>query len=548
VSAPRRRAGFNGWLAAVGAALLALPVRAAPGAALVVPAEGRDTGPDSAWVAHAVAETLPRDLAFLGVAAIGGDERRRALEVLEIPNAPTTLATSIRVAEALGATRLVTGSYAVQGATLELSLRLTDVEHGTLSAPLVASGPLESVRELLHGLAWDIALSGSTRPQRTRDELRARDARVPYTAFRSYCEALRPGDAPARIRALRHALALAPGYDDAELALGGLLVQTREFAPALEALSQVDADASGARRARFLEGLALYELGRYTEAATLWGRLAGEAPGAAVLNNHALARLRAALSAAPRGAGFVPPAAFGAESNRPSQVLRAASEIEKEAGDLVFNLGFALFCEGDDEAAAFWLRGRVREDASDVHARVVLAWALRRAGRGAAADEEWRTVAALAPGYETLGTPALGRRFERLRTSETTPALDRDGRSDAELAATHAARGERLLEAGDAGAALGELTRAAYLDPYGARVHRLLARAHRARGEPDKALTELRMSLWCRQDADVRLDLAGLLRELNREPEARQELLLLLQTQPDHAAARTLLDQLKPPD
>lgn len=531
-------------IALAGVLACAVPARAVTGAVLVVPADGHDTGPELAWVAHAVAETLPRDLAFLGVAAVDGGERRRALETLEIPNAPTSLATSIRVAEALAATRLVTGSYAVQGGTLTLSLRLTDVERGTLSAPLLASGPLASVRELIHGLAWDIALAGSTRPVRTRDELRARDAGVPFPAFHSYCEALRPGDAPARIKLLRHALALAPGYDDAELALGALLVQTREFAPALEALSHVGPDGSGARRARFLQGITLYELGRYAEAASLWGRLAGEAPGAAVLNNHALARLRAALAVAPRGAGFIPAAAFGADANRPSHVLRAASELETEAADLVFNLGFALFCEGDDEAAAFWLRGRVRESPSDVHARVVLAWALRRAGRGAEADEEWRTVAALAPGYESLAAPDLGRRFERLRLSETTPALVRDGRSDAELAATHAARGERLLEAGDAGAALGELTRAAYLDPYGARVHRLLARAQRTRGEHDKALTELRMSLWCREDTEVRLELAGLLRDLGRVPEARKELLRLLEAQPAHAGARALLEQL----
>lgn len=522
----------------------AVPARAGTGAVIVVPADGRDTGAELAWVAHAVAETLPRDLAFLGLAAISGEERRRALATLEIPNAPASLATSIRVAEALGATRLVTGSYTVQGATLKLSLRLTDVERGTLSAPLLASGPLSSLRELLHGLAWDIALSGSTRPLRTRDELRARDARVPFPAFRSYCEALRPGDAPARIKLLRHALALAPGYDDAELALGELLVQTREFAPALRALSAVGPDGTRARRARFLQGLTLYELGRYAEAAAMWGRLAGEAPGAAVLNNHALARLRAALAAAPRGTGSLPAAAFGAEAERPSRALRAASELEPGAADVVFNLGFALFCEGDDEAAAFWLRGCVRENPSDVHARVVLAWALRRAGRGAEADEEWRTVAALAPGYESLAAPDLGRRFERLRLSETAPALVRDGRSDAELAATHAARGERLLEAGDAGAALHELTRAAYLDPYSARVHRLLARAHRTRGEDDKALTELRMALWCRDDADLRLELAGLLRDLDRAPEARQELRLLLEAQPAHAAARALLDQL----
>ncbi len=527
-------------------ALVALvALRADASGVIVVPAEGRDAGPELAFVAHAVAELLPRDLAFLGVEVIDGDERRRALEALEIPNAPMALATSIRVAEALGASRLVTGSYRLRDGLLELSLRLMDVERGALSAPLVIAGQLEALRELIHSLAWDVALSGPTRPQRTRDELRARDAEVPFAAFRAYCEAQRPGHAPARVKLLRHALRLAPGWDDAELALGLLLVQTREFGAALEQLTRVSRTGPGTRRARFLHGVALYELGRYQEAAAQWGALAREAPGASVLNNHALALLRAALGSA-RGATLVPASALAA-GQRPSQVLRAAVDAEPEAPDLIFNLGFALFCEGDDEAAAFFLRGRVREAPGDVHARVVLTWALRRAGHVAEADDAWQSVATLAPGYESLANADLGRRFERLRLSESTPLLAREARSDAELAATHASRGERLLEEGNLATALAELTRAAYLDPYGARIHRLLARAQRRSGAHEKALTELRMSLWCRDDPAVRAELAGLLAEVGRHDEARREAAAALKSDPQNAAAKAVLEKLGPP-
>jgi tetratricopeptide (TPR) repeat protein len=524
------------------ALLLAGAAAAQPGTVIVVPLEGRDSAPDSAWIAHAVAEFLPRDLAFLGVAAIDGDERRRALAALEIPNAPMTLASSIRVAEALSAQRLVTGHYRAAGGTVELSLRLMDVERGTLSAPLFASGRVEALRDLLRGLAWDIALAGPTRPARTRQELRGRDASVPFPALRAYSEAQRPGDAPARIKLLRHALGLAPGWDDAELSLGLLLLQTREFGPALESLNQVAPEGPGGRRARFLQGVALYELGRYQEAAGRFSALARESPGAAVLNNHALALLRAALQGA-RGAAVVPSATL-ARGGRPSQVLRAAAELEPDAADVLFNLGLALYCEGDDAAAAFFLRGRVASAPGDVHARVVLSWALGRAGQAAEAEAVWQSVAALAPGYEGLAAADVGRRFERLRLSETAPALAKEARSDAELAATHAARGERLLEAGDAATALAELTRAAYLDPYGARIHRLLARAQRARGDHEKAVTELRMSLWCRDDAAVRVELGALLLDLGRADEARREVEGVLAAEPAHAGARALLERL----
>lgn len=509
---------------------LALPTRAvATGGSgvLVVPAESRDSAPEQAWISQAVAEVLPRDLSFLGVPAIDADERRRTLEALEIPDAAATLATSIRVAEALQAGRLITGTYAVENGSVQLALRLMDVERGTLSAPLVVSGPLESLRELLHGLAWDIALAGPTRPARTRDELRRRDNGVPFSAFRAYCEALRGGDPGRRQRLLRQALKLSPGYDDAELALGALLLQTREFQSALEALGQIGPEFPGQRRARFLRGVALYESGRYQEAASLYAALSSEAPGASALNNHALALLRA-----------------GASAPKASQALRAALALEPGAPDLVFNLGWALLWEGQGEEAAFWLRGLRREDSRDLHARVVLTWALRRAGNVAEADLEWAAVLGQAPAYAMLAAPDAGRRFERLRSSEAAPALAGEARSDAELSATHAARGEKLLESGDAAGALGELTRAAYLDPYGARVHRLLARAHLARGERDKAATEFAMSLWCRDDPAVRLEFAGLLRDLGQLAEARAQVRAVLAADPAHEAARRLLERL----
>jgi tetratricopeptide (TPR) repeat protein len=511
------------------AALVPAARAASSSAVLVVPAEGRDSAVDQAWISQAVAEVLPRDLGFLGVQAIDADERRRTLEALEIPDVPTTLATSIRVAEALQAARLVTGTYAVENGVLQLALRLMDVERGTLSSPLVASGPVESLRELLHGLAWDIALAGPTRPARTREELRRRDNGVPFSAFRSYCEALRSGDPSRRQRLLRQALKLSPGYDDAELALGALLLQTREFQPALEVLAQIGPEFPGQRRARFLRGVALYEAGRYQEAANLYAALSSEAPGASVLNNHALALLRA-----------------GASSPKSSQVLRAALAIEPGAPDLVFNLGWALLWEGQGEEAAFWLRGLRREDSRDLHARVVLTWALRRAGRAVEADAEWAAVLAQASAYAALAMPEPGRRFERLRSSEAAPALAREARSDAELSATHAARGEKLLESGDAVGALAELTRAAYLDPYGARVHRLLARTHLARGERDKAATEFAMSLWCRDDPAVRLEWASVLRDLGQLAEARAQARAVLASVPGHPAALELLAALGP--
>lgn len=505
-------------------ALLAPAAWAEPGLTLVLPAEGRPAAAGQAWISQAVAEVLSRDLAFLGLPVISNEERQRAHELLEIPDVAVTRATSIRMAEALGARRVVVGSFGLEGARLSLSLRLLDVERGTLSAPLATAGTLDQLRPLLHGLAWDLALAGPVPPRRTRDELLARDGQLPFEAFRLYCQALRPGDLARRQQLLREALRRAPGYDDAELALGRLQLEAREHAAALELLGRVSDSSPAARGARFLQGVASYELGRYREAADLFGRLAQQRPSAATLANHALALARAGVS-----------------QPRPSQVLRSAVDLEPGLPDLALNLGWVLLFEGDGEAAAFWLRGLQRENARDLHARVLLCWALRKAGQAEEAEAEWKELLALAPGYASLATPDRSRRFERLLTSELSLAAGREARTDAELAAGHATRAERLLDTGDARSALAELNRAVYLDPHGARVHRLLARAHRALGEADQAVGELRMSLWCREDTAVRAELAELLTELGRAAEARGEAEAVLRSDPTNAAALKVL-------
>jgi tetratricopeptide (TPR) repeat protein len=99
-------------------------------------------------------------------------------------------------------------------------------------------------------------------------------------------------------------------------------------------------------------------------------------------------------------------------------VLRRAIDAEKGALDLAFNLGFALLSEGQAEEAALFVRGTVEQDPTDLRAQVVLAWALRAAGREAEADGIWRKVVARSPSYESLGAPDLTRRFERVRDSE----------------------------------------------------------------------------------------------------------------------------------
>jgi len=492
---------------------------------LILPPEASG-GTTEAWVSEAVADQLPRSLTQLGVPAVSRAERLQAQAALEIPDVPLSRATSVRVAEALGATRLVTGTYAIEGARITLALRLLDVERATLSAPLISSGPIEGVMDLIDRLAWDVALAGPTPPAQSRDVLLAARPKVSFEVFKAYARGLAARDPKARATLLRSALAAAPGFDAVRLALGRLLLEQREFSAASQTLARVPAPSPLAREAYFVRGVALLEMGRYREASRVYSGLAQAAPTPGALNNYALAVLRDPVP----------------NSLKASDILRQALALDPESVDLSFNLAWALLAEDDAAGAAFQLKSLTQVVPLDKHTRVVLAWALRRAGREQEADRQWQAVVALAPVYETLVVPDLSRRFERIQRSERPFELARESRSDTEVAAALYMKAQRLFDGGDAATALAEATRAGYLDPYNRSIHLLLARLHRAHGDGERAVNEFHMALWSEDDADVRVEVAGLLREMGRPAEARKEAARALALAPGNEAARKLAE------
>jgi tetratricopeptide (TPR) repeat protein len=483
------------------------------------------TPEDTSWVGEAVGDLLPRALVRAGLVAAGRDDRVRAQSALEIPHVPLTRATSIRVAEALGAERLVSGTYTLEREKLSLSLRVLDTARGTLGPPLTASGPLETLTDLVDALAWDIAASLGPPPVE-RATFTASRPWLRHEAIRAYGQGLTARNVVNKARLMRRALALEPEFEEARLELGRQQIEAGEFSAGHDTLARIPDASRHARAARFLQGLAQLEIGRYRDAAAIYARLAEQQPTPAVLNNQALALLRA-----------------GVREPRPSSLLRQATDMEPAALDLLFNLAWALLTENDPGAAEFFLRDVLDREPLDGHARVVLTWALRRAGKTKEADEAWKGVLTLSPGYESLARVDLARRFERTMPAERLLVLSRGKRTPAEVAAGLIGKAERLAATGDHAAASRELERAAYLDPSADRIHLLLARAYRASGQGERAINRYMMTLWAQDDPSIRAEMAAVLKELGRHQEARVEAEKALRQDPQNETARMVLQR-----
>jgi len=145
------------------------------------------------------------------------------------------------------------------------------------------------------------------------------------------------------------------------------------------------------------------------------------------------------------------------------------------------------------------------------------------------------------------------RGLERLREEPETPAgfradpavVNTAQRDQRELVMFHLDRGRRLYEREADGEALAELRRAIYLSPYEAQAHLLIGRIHLRAGRPQDAVNALKISIWSEDTAPAHVALAEAYLKLQNGAAARTELERALALDPNSAAAKRMLADMK---
>jgi Flp pilus assembly protein TadD len=452
-----------------------------------------------AWVGAVIAEELPRALDCQGVVALTWSDRLRAQEMLALPTGRLSLASSIHLSEAVGASHLVVGRVEQSERVIQVALSVVDLDAARLVGAVAAGGDLERLSVLIAELARGIAREALPEEKKPSEPTCWQPASS--EALRWLGEGLCGIGSEARARHLARAVSLDPDLLSARLHLARQLAALGDADAALQQLAAVSDASPAVGEARFLAGVVALQAGRASDAAEVFGRLAASgSPGPALLNDQAVALRRA-----------------GDSSGRAIGMLRRAAETAPGATTPAFNLARALLDEGASEEAAFWARGVLQKRPHDAEARLLLE----------------RATSAGPPPAEPRPLPP-----ERVVPSERL--LEPDADQDA-LVLAHLDRAEALLEAGRHQAAAAVLQRAVYLDPFSGRAHLLMGRAYRAQGEPALALGELRTALWCGSAPAVHMELAETLWALGRFEEARDHARSVLRVDPQNPEARRIL-------
>jgi tetratricopeptide (TPR) repeat protein len=496
----RLLAGLGLMLLAAGTSLPAqAPGDASGGRTLVVPFAQDRFDPRVGWLGEGTAIGLTAALAGRGVAVVGRDERLAAFERLQLPSSSAlTRATIIKVAELVGAARVIVGRVSASATDVTIDAQTLQVDTARLDPAVHHVSPIGG---LLDGFE---ALARFSAPQAVRAGGRRLAPSV--QAFELYVRGLTGGSEELQERYLAQAVEQAPDYVDARLALWDVQSARGAHDQAVATLKGVAADDPQAFDAGIRSAASLVQLRRYDEAYASLKVLASVTPSAVVSNLMGIVQLRRPASP---------------QAGRATYFFHEAAELEPADADYCFNLGYAYWLDKDATAAAYWLREAVRRDPTDGDAHFVLAAALGADSAGPEADRERELARRLSERWEAATSATVPRGLERVKdrlsvSAQRVDSVVQEGvqRDQRETSAFHLEAARRAFEAGRDPETIREAQRALYLTPYDAAAHLLLGRALARSGLLQEAVDALKVAIWSSETATAHVALGDVLLRL----------------------------------
>ena len=524
-------------LVAVVALLAPLAARAQTSATetLVMPFDNALTDPKLFWLGEGSAVLLSETLERYGAMTVARESRLGAFERLQLPPAAAlSHATVIKVAQFVGASDVVVGSYAMSGDRLTVRARAIRLEAGRLLPEVVEEGPLTELLDIYDRTARRLRSAPSPAPAPRPGTLLTSPS-----ALELFVKGLIADQLPTKRSLLEQASKSAPQEDRIKIALWHVHTDMGDHLRALDVVGRVPTTSIRSRPARYMSALSLIDLKRYDDAFSTLKALHAEARSAEALNAMGVIQLR-------RGGS--------AQTGTAAQFFSQASQTDPSDPDYFFNLGYAHWTDKDPPAAIYWLREAVRRAPTDGDAHFVLSAALQQGGATAEAARERELALRLSSSYggeARSATEPVPRGLERLKEflERQSPSVDSiitstGQRDQAELATFHLDAGRRAFEREADREAERELRRALYLSPYLAEANLLLGRIHLRAGRPAEAIQAFKLALWSVESADGHVALAEAYLQSQNPAAAKDEVDRALALDPTSAAARALREKL----
>ena len=352
-------------------AILLLCASARAETCLVIPFFNLSKDANLDWIGESLAETAREDLSAEGLVTLDRDARVEAFRRLSVrPYAPLTIASVIKIGQAVDAEQIVYGSYDLKTSpsstansrgSLQITARIIDLKHMKQGQDLSEVGALEDLAALQGHLAWQLLQVLAPRSAPSEADFRTRHPPVRVDAIENYVRGLLATSLDDQHRFFALAARLDPHYSPPCFQLGRLLFQKKDYKSAAEWFQKVGVEDAHHHEAGFFLGLSRYYDGDFAGAQAAFEAVAQVVPLSEVYNNLGAAESR---------------------GNLPGALANFRKALDGDAGDPAyrFNTGYALWKESNFDAAADEFRAVLQRVPDDVQANVMLGRCLSRHG------------------------------------------------------------------------------------------------------------------------------------------------------------------------
>jgi len=317
---------------------------------LVLPFDNSTHQPGLEWISEAFPEVLGQRLSAQSMFVINREDRQYAFDRMGIPvNLHASRATLYRIAAQLDADFIVLGSYSFDGSTFTARCQVMDMKALRLSPDLVESGRLDSLISIQTALAWDVSRHIFPDLYESRQSFVQRASAIRLDAFENFIRGVVASAQADKIRYLKAAVAINPGYAQALLLLGKTYYAAHDYEPAANWFAKLPHDDDAFPEASFYLGLCEYHNGHFEKASAAFKATAEHVPLTEVLNNIGVAENRRGHHDA---VGY----------------FQKAVEADPADPDYHLNLAVALYRKGDVTAAQKQLHEALTRRANDAEA------------------------------------------------------------------------------------------------------------------------------------------------------------------------------------
>jgi Flp pilus assembly protein TadD/TolB-like protein len=498
---------------------------------MVMPFENQSSAPGLEWISEAFPEVLSQRMTSPKLHPISREDREYAFDHTGIPGSVhPSRATIYRIAEQMDTDYVVLGSYSFDGSRFNATAQLLDMKKLHLHPMVQSSGPLSNLIDIQTVLAWELLEQLPFPPAMTREQFLKASAPIRLDAFESYVRGITATDYPQKVRYFRNALKLNPNYTLAMMQLGKTYYANREYEPAALWFSRISKDDPASGEANFLLGMSEFYRGSFEKAFNAFSFLSTRLPLTEVYNNMGVAEARR-----------------GRRATAVEYFSKAVSADPSDY-DYRFNLGVALFKNGDNAGAARQLREELQQRPTDGEAKSLLDMINRGVSAPSASPASTGSSgnALLLANQPRIPQERIKRNYDE--ASYRQLEMEIHNLTEARLAKTdghtHAAydveRGRELMAQNQTEQAESEFRGAIAADSGNAVAHAQLAVLLEKKGDASNARAEAQTSIRLQPNVDALLVLARLDLKSNQLQSAASEVDRALALEPANSSALAL--------